>query len=457
MRAKMVGVLLLFLVLLGGCAASRYGSAERYLKRREYDKALRAYLMLLEPHVREGKRYIYYDKEAVTGVGIVYWYMKRYETAAKVFQAVVAKDCNFGKALFYLGMSLEGLGREDEAIKTYRRYYRTASYDPYRQAMRGRLDWLVRWKVSLEIEQALQNEAQLQVAGFPEMSVAVLYFLNLSEDSQWEPLQKGLAEMMITDLSQIEELKVIERLRLNKLMEELRLGASGIVDDETAPRVGKLLGSRTLVKGSYMVMSDLKMTLDAGIYKIDKPYFTETSNFEGNLSRLFRMEKELVLRIVDYFGIVLTPQQRERILKIPTENMMAFMSYCQGLDALDQGDFKRAEGHFRNAIRLDRDFTMAQDLLISANIWEATHSRNLVRVNYDLARAIQTTPSGKPEIVRPPPALLSTWNRLQWMGMQQNAGFLPGNDTREAVQEAQFRGVGVVPELLPEPPNPPGQ
>ena len=452
MKLKMFGVFLLLLVL-GGCTISKYKPAKKYLERREYNKAIRTYLRLLDPHLRDGKRYIYYDREAVTGIGVVYWHMRRYQTAVKILRMVVDKDPSFGMAFFHLGMSLEALGRGDEAVQIYRKYPRIPNYDPYRQVLRGRLDWFVRKKIEREIQLAFQNEAQLNIADLPEKSIAVLYFLSLSEDPQWEPLKKGLAEILITDLSQVEELKVVERLRLNHLMEELQLCTTGLMDERTAPRWGKFLGARTLLKGSYMVMPDLNMTLDANIYEVDKTFLPTTSNFEGDLSRLFRMEKELVLRILDYYGVELTPQQRERILKIPTENMMAFMDYCLGLDAMDRGDFGEAQHYFQQAVKLDANFQLAKNQLISKKIWEATHIQNLVRVNYEVAQLIKTTPKGEVQMVPSPPDLVSTWNRLQWMGVHQSAGFLPGNDSRESFLEAEA-GSSLVPKPLGEPPRP---
>lgn len=456
MRLKLFGIFLAILII-GGCGTTKYRTAEKHLERREYDSAIRSYLKLLDPHVRDGKRYIYYDKEAITGIGLVYWHMQRFETGAKILNMVVQKEPSYGRAVFHLGMCYEGAGLEDEAIQVYKKYPIVPPSDPYRKILIGRLDWAVRRKITREIQHALLNESQLDVASIPEKSVAVLYFLSLSEDPQWLPLQKGLAEMIVTDLSQIEDLKVIERIRLTKLMEELRLGPSGVIEETNAPRMGKLMGARNLVKGSYMVMPDLKMSMDAGIFEPERIFLPSTVNFEGSLARLFRMEKELVLRILDYFEIELTPRQRERILRIPTENMMAFMNYCQGLDALDQDNFRAAQEYFHQASLMDGGFQEAKDLVMPANLWEATHNRNLIRVHNDVAELIRNTPIGGAEIVyTPPQSLTSTWDRLQWMGIFQNTGFLPGNETREPFQEADLMGAPVLPQILGDPPSPPG-
>ena len=68
---------------------------------------------------------------------------------------------------------------------------------------------------------------------------------------------------------------------------------------------------------------------------------------------------------------------------------------------------------------------------------------------------IKTTSRGKTRLAyAPKPDLVSTWNRLQWLAMRQNAGMIPGSDTREAFPEAIEIGAEVLPQLLGEPPRP---
>ena len=139
----------IILILLFGCASSPYHEAERLLEKKEYDRAIRAYLGHLDPHSRDGKRYIYFDKEATTGIGQVYWQMQKYETSARIFSMVLEKEPLFGKANFYLGMSYEGMEKESDAIYAYRKYVMLDRFDPFRKVMMGRMDYLVRNKIQI--------------------------------------------------------------------------------------------------------------------------------------------------------------------------------------------------------------------------------------------------------------------------------------------------------------------
>ena len=94
----------------------------------------------------------------------------------------------------------------------------------------------------------LQDEKTLS-AVTAKNTLAVLYFRNRSGLEELDPVRKGLALMLITDLSMVKDLQVVERVRLQALAEELGLGSSGIVEPDTGPRVGRLLGARWLVGG----------------------------------------------------------------------------------------------------------------------------------------------------------------------------------------------------------------
>ena len=67
-------------------------------------------------------------------------------------------------------------------------------------------------------------------------TVAVMYFTNgaVGNNAEYAPLSKGLAEMLITELSSNTGIRVVERDRLQSLLEEQNLGASNRVEQGTA-------------------------------------------------------------------------------------------------------------------------------------------------------------------------------------------------------------------------------
>jgi TolB-like protein len=60
----------------------------------------------------------------------------------------------------------------------------------------------------------------------PAVTVAVSYFDNTSGQAELEPLRKGFADMLITDLAAADDLVLVERARLEAALRELRLQKS---------------------------------------------------------------------------------------------------------------------------------------------------------------------------------------------------------------------------------------
>ena len=66
----------------------------------------------------------------------------------------------------------------------------------------------------------------------------------------WRNIGTGMAEMMVTALAETKKYTLIERDKLEAVMAEQKLGASGAITAQTAARIGKLLGANYIITGS---------------------------------------------------------------------------------------------------------------------------------------------------------------------------------------------------------------
>src|SRR5688572_16677519 len=64
------------------------------------------------------------------------------------------------------------------------------------------------------------------IAAGARPTVAILYFDYGGKNEELGALRKGLAQMMITDLADVQAVTVVERARLNEILDELKLGRS---------------------------------------------------------------------------------------------------------------------------------------------------------------------------------------------------------------------------------------
>jgi TolB-like protein len=94
----------------------------------------------------------------------------------------------------------------------------------------------------------LATQVATNIAKEQKQKIAVLPFREL--DGQPTILGTYLAEELVTNLFSIGGIEIVERSMLDKLIGELKLGQTGIIDPDTAKRVGKIAGVDAVVTGS---------------------------------------------------------------------------------------------------------------------------------------------------------------------------------------------------------------
>lgn len=312
----------------------------------------------------------YYNKElsespannkAWRDLGIIELKKNNYEEAEKNLKTAFYLDKNDGETLFYIGMLYEKMNDYDKALTFYGRYTSLGFFDDeIIEKIKGRIELISRKRMEMEVKSILQNENSIANDTLMDNTLAVLYFQNIGNDKQLNALQKGLAEMLITDLSQVKSLKIVERLKLQMLINEMKLDSSSLFDQKNAPRFGKLLAVKNLIKGSYFDIDNKKLSIDASVINVPNGSFKQSKEVTGNISDYFKMQKDLVFNILDEIGVIPTTEEREKIKAIPTESFIAFLKYCRGLELEDQGEYFEAADQFRNAVEIDPSFNLAR-------------------------------------------------------------------------------------------------
>ena len=98
-------------------------------------------------------------------------------------------------------------------------------------------------------------------------TVAISYFDNTSGTEEYNPLSKGLADMLITDLSNVKSIQIVEREKLESLLKEIDLGEGKFIDPNTAQKLGKGLGAEYILTGAFLSI-DPMMRIDARIIEV---------------------------------------------------------------------------------------------------------------------------------------------------------------------------------------------
>lgn len=197
----------------------------------------------------------------------------------------------------------------------------------------------------------------------PKATVAVLYFDYSGESAEMGMLRKGLAQMLITDLGGLEKIQLVERDRLQALLDELKLNESKKIDKKTANKIGKLLGAKYLVLGGYF---DLMGTLrvDARLVEVETGKVITSVGSAGKMDDFLAIEKkvadDLEKAITSSTVKGVKPRPTRRARKRPKKlAVRTAVKYSKALDAIDKGDKVTAKKELEGVIAEQPDFTLA--------------------------------------------------------------------------------------------------
>ena len=258
-----------------------------------------------------------------------------------------------------LGQCLELANQYEEAIGMYRGFLAGHADGPGVGAVRAREQLAVRASAVQVAREALAREGELSQEPADPQTVAVLP-VRVVGDTSYRALSRGLAQMLTSDLALLERFRMVERMRLGALLDEMQLAEGSQVDLATAARVGRLARAGRMVQGLATIPSEQNVRLEASVV-LGTGEVTAPARAQGRMRDLLTMEKELVVGVATGLGYTLSQAERTAILENGTQNLAAFLAYSRALEAEDRGDYGAAARYYQAAAQSDPSFRQARD------------------------------------------------------------------------------------------------
>ncbi|MEO6878909.1 MAG: CsgG/HfaB family protein, partial [Gemmatimonadaceae bacterium] len=294
-------------------------------------------------------------------LGIAYFKANRFSDARGALQQAMSMEPNDGVAALYLGLTAEAENDLPAARSAYESYIKFGRTNSVKKQINNRLVALARKENEAAAKLAVAREQQLSSTVGSPNTVAVLPFTFSGADTSFKPLERGFAELVTTDLSQSAQLKVLERARIQALLDEIGLQRAAGTESGTGVRAGKMLQAGRLVGGTISQLGSDELRADAFVTNVQT---TQTvgngSSDQQSADQLFTLEKNVVLKLFGDLGVTLTTAERNAIEQRPTRSLAAFLAYSRGLELQDDGRFDDAGRFFDNAVRIDPSFGAAR-------------------------------------------------------------------------------------------------
>ena len=184
-----------------------------------------------------------------------------------------------------------------------------------------------------------------------EKSIAVLPFINDSNDSTNVYIINGLMEAILNNLQKVQDLRVISRTSVERYR--------GVA--KTIPEMANELNVNYFVEGSGQKIGDqILLNIQLIEAQTDKHLWTE--QYRREAKDIFELQAEVARNIADKIEAIITPEEAEQIDKPPTDNLVAYDHFLKGRELLNTGDpayFKEAIAQFETAIENDPEFARA--------------------------------------------------------------------------------------------------
>lgn len=149
-------------------------------------------------------------------------------------------------------------------------------------------------------------------AEFKRTKIAVLDFQLQGSRNQSEDIGKIVAEWLITAFVKEGRFDVIERRLLNRVLEEQKIGATGIVDPDSASRLGKVLGAKVVITGSVLEFQNI-LEVNARIIEVESSSIIAAESVKSTSAvRLEDLVIDMAQKIIKDFPLEGYVVQREQ-------------------------------------------------------------------------------------------------------------------------------------------------
>ncbi len=178
-----------------------------------------------------------------------------------------------------------------------------------------------------------------------DKSIAVLPFINLSNDPQQEYFSDGITEEILINLTKVSELKVIARNSVVKYK-----GTS-----KSAEQIGKELNVALVLTGTVQKAGNV-LRITSQLINASNNQNLWAEKYDKELKDIFAIQSEVSAKVVSALKIKLTAAEKKNVLADQNQNTDAYNLYLQGKHFVRKGgkeNFEKALDYYNQALKID--------------------------------------------------------------------------------------------------------
>ncbi len=183
------------------------------------------------------------------------------------------------------------------------------------------------------------------------------------DKEDFDALRGGIAAVLIDELAQNPAVRIVDRAAINQIITEQNLARDGRVDGNTAARIGKLVGARYMVTGSFMDnYGDFRVT--ARIIDVETSEIVKVVSNDENLRdrrQMYKIFQNVATKLMAGVNLPALPTQVAQAAErrnVPTD---ALTFYSRALLYEDRGDKPKANEYYKKATDAFPGYAQAEE------------------------------------------------------------------------------------------------
>jgi adenylate cyclase len=208
------------------------------------------------------------------------------------------------------------------------------------------------------------HKKSAQGKNIPFKSIAVLPFVNMSNDPDQEYFSDGIAEEIINSLAHIKDLRVAGRTS------SFQFKGKNIELHE----LGEKLCVHTVLAGSVRKQGNW-LRITAQLVNVDDGYHLWSEKYDRKMDDVFAIQDDIAMAITKKLKLTLLKKDRELMTKSYTQNTEAYELYLKGRFYMFRrgASIRTALQYFQKAIDIDPEFALAHAGYADANLINAVY------------------------------------------------------------------------------------
>lgn len=155
----------------------------------------------------------------------------------------------------------------------------------------------------------------LPVAAAQErVSMVILPFKNITQNPSDDWLQESFSENLTMGLGHLNGLHLVERIEIKRILTEQNFGQSALVEAESAPRLGQMVGAKYVMLGNYQKLGT-QILINVKLVNTETGTIEPNSltQIKGDYANLFNLQEQLAQSLIQKLHLEFSQQNQSEL------------------------------------------------------------------------------------------------------------------------------------------------